>query len=132
MAFDPTTNSVAVSINGGSDGGGGFNWNTYSLVWFFGLESKQFSQAMLAQDNFDPVSPELLLPAAIRYVGSMAIEPGSGDIYYTRHDHVVDESSTVHEGWTLRGWNRALGQDFEICTLDEPMQLRFASDSYIR
>jgi hypothetical protein len=137
MAFDPTTNCIAVAINSGDDQPDGYNDWTSCWIELFPLGGQNYlSPIGVSADTstpvFNPDGSAIIFPAPLRSIGAMAFEPTSGDIYYTRYDQILDESFVWHRGWTLRRFDRVLRQDFEICTLDRPLQLRFARDSYVR
>jgi hypothetical protein len=66
-------------------------------------------------------------------IDALAVEPTSGDIYYVRGQYEPFSETLI--SLTLRRiTNRAdgQGQDVEICTLDAPLQLRFADASYVQ
>jgi hypothetical protein len=129
MAYDPTTDKVLIAMNGIED-----HWlYNYGVVGYpvtAGGDSLlliPFSHNEL--DQYGGSDSVLHIDSIL----AMDVEKTTGDIYFVREELARDDLwSLATTNYTLRRWDRALGQDFEICTLDAPLQLRFASDEYIR
>jgi len=128
IGFDPTTNSMMFSVTGGngySSSGNDVNWVHYGVVLFDPAESATLRQVISFAE--DRRTDDLAPPPPVRLIQALAVEPNSGDIYYVRN-----EDANAVPSMTLRRWDRALSQDFEICALDAPLQLRFAGARYIQ
>jgi hypothetical protein len=122
VAFDPSTGNVAFA--GAGQVAGDVTQNGYGIMFFDPLMSASAPEIFVWHEQ---PSGQNVTQASIT---SMAFEPTTGDIYYVRGEQAF--VGLADTPWTLRRWDRALGQDFEICTLDQPLQLRFASEEYVR
>jgi hypothetical protein len=118
-AFDPTSGMILVGVSGVTDRPDN-NYGLVSLDPVTGLIGQRtlFGHQQPPRENLTQA-----------FINSMAVQPETGDIFYVRSEQAfIGVAATP---FTLRRWDRALGQDFEICTLDAPLELRFASDTYI-